>query len=83
MIMMTTTLVAMTTAAMGTAMLAARAAVLDVACLSTRATHKEVQGVHRAMKHSLQVVQRRAEGNVLLHQRNLHKKRGADLRTSP
>jgi hypothetical protein len=58
------------TTAMTMTMLAAQAAVLDVAHLPTRANHKE------ATKHHLQVVQRRAKGNVLLHRRSHQKKWG-------
>jgi len=56
----TTTLIM---AAMATIMLAVQAAVLNVARIPTRAT--QVEGVHRATKHRLQVVAR-APGNVLL-----------------
>jgi hypothetical protein len=61
----------------------AQAAVLDVARLLTRATHKEVQGVHRGTKHHLQVVQRRAKVNVLLRHRSLQMKRGHTLEPHP
>jgi hypothetical protein len=43
-----------TTKEMGMAMMAATAALLHVARVRTRATHKEVQGVNWATKHRLE-----------------------------
>jgi hypothetical protein len=61
----------------------AQVAFLNIAYLPMQATHKEVQVLHQATKHRLQVVQRRAKGNVLLRRRSLQKKRGIPLNHTP
>jgi hypothetical protein len=67
-------------AAMATTMMAAPVALLHVARVPTRATDKEIQGVHLATKHRLQA---RTKGNVHQRRRSLQKKRGTNPPTSP